>query len=84
LKTSFPDESIQELERGGFRQLRILITDIHRERLQLITEDDARAEGVESVEAYRELWQSINGKTKDARWDDNPLVWVLTFEVVKP
>ena len=26
---------------------------------------------------------SINGKTPGARWADNPLCWVLTFEVVK-
>lgn len=36
-----------------------------------------------SVEEYRTLWESINGKTKGARWADNPLVWVLVFEVVQ-
>lgn len=31
--------------------------------------------------AYRALWKSINTR-KGARWEDNPDVWVLTFEVV--
>jgi hypothetical protein len=66
----------------GFQPLRIRILSIRREPLQAITEVDARAEGVESVEAYRALWESINGKTKGARWDDNPDVWVLSFEIV--
>lgn len=68
---------------GGWKPLRIRITAIRREPLQSITEADALAEGVESVEAYRALWESINGKTKGARWADNPDVWVLTFEVVR-
>ena len=75
--------SQQYLEQQGYRQLRIRICHIRHERLQAITEQDARAEGVESVNAYRDLWQSINGKTKFARWEDNPLVWVISFEVVK-
>lgn len=61
---------------------RIRILQIRRERLQDITEADALAEGVGSVEEYKALWESINGKTKWARWDANPAVWVLTFEVV--
>jgi hypothetical protein len=72
------------LTERGFQPLLIFITNIHHEPLQSITEADARAEGVESVEAYRELWESINGKTKGARWDDNPFVYVLSFEVINP
>lgn len=58
---------------------RIRITRIRCERVQDISETDARAEGVESVAAYRALWESINGKTKGARWQDNPFVWVYEF-----
>lgn len=61
---------------------RVRITAILQERLHDITEADAIAEGVASVAEYRDLWESINGKTKGARWADNPLVWVLSFEYV--
>lgn len=67
----------------GFRPLRIRITAIRHECLQDISEADAQAEGVGSVAEYRALWDSINGKTKGARWSENPTVWVLTFEMVK-
>ena len=72
-----------ELEKRGFQPLRIRILAIRQERLQDITEADAKAEGVADVAAYRELWESINGKTPGARWDANPMVWVLTFEVAQ-
>lgn len=62
---------------------RVVISSIRREYLQDIDEADAKAEGVNSVEEYRALWQSINGKTKGARWEDNPLVFVITFGMVK-
>lgn len=71
------------LTKRGYQPLRIRITAIRREPLQSISEADARAEGVESIEAYRALWDSINGKTKGARWADNPLVFVLEFELVR-
>jgi len=60
------------------KPLRIKIIDIHRERLQMISEEDARAEGVEDVEAYALLWDSIN-KRPGTRWADNPFVWVIEF-----
>lgn len=66
----------------AWRQLRIRITNIRRERLQDITDADARAEGCQSAVDYLDLWDEINGKRKGARWEDNPKVWVLTFEVV--
>jgi len=31
---------------------------------------------------YRDVWDRIN-KRKGTRWQDNPLVWALTFELVK-
>lgn len=71
------------LQEMGWRPAKIRLTAIRCEHLRDITEEDAQAEGVTSVVAYRDLWESINGKTKGARWHDNPEVWVLEFELVK-
>lgn len=68
------------------------ITAVRVERLQDISEADARAEGctghwVEEAPAadqarfdYRELWEQINGP---GSWDANPWVWVVSFKRVK-
>ena len=69
--------------RGKHAVGRIGITKIRRECLNAITHDDAQAEGVgRSIAAFAELWDSIHPKGK--RWIDNPGVWVLEFELVKP
>jgi hypothetical protein len=69
------------------------ITSVRVERLQDISEEDARAEGVTLPErtctmydgmwrdGYRVLWESING---DGSWDANPWVWVISFKQIKP
>ena len=65
------------------------------ERLQDISEDDARAEGCEPVgwidetdvgmSSYRKgfarIWNTIHAP---GAWDDNPWVWVISFERVAP
>ena len=55
------------------------VTDVRVERLQSISEADARAEGVDSVDAFFALWQKINGTESLAA---NPWVWVYEFEVI--
>jgi len=61
---------------------RIGIVKIRKECLNAITYDDAQAEGVgRSIAAFAELWDSIHPKGK--RWEDNPEVWVLEFELVE-
>lgn len=76
-------------------RITLRITNVRVERLQDITEEDARAEGVTPVgwidetdvgmSSYREgfsrLWDDINGP---GAWDYNPWVWVISFERVKP
>lgn len=68
------------------------ITDVRVERLQDITPEDAKAEGVESfarehkltgywTTAFARLWMEINGKDS---WDANPWVWALSFKRIEP
>ena len=69
------------------------IVGVRVERLQDISEEDAKAEGCEwsqwsfpnstkpGKSAYRALWESINGP---GSWDLNPWVWVVEFKEVKP
>lgn len=67
------------------------VTGVRVERLQDISEADAIAEGVNMhpdhhgkpltsiyspVQAYRDLWESINGQ---GSWAVNPWVWVISF-----
>jgi hypothetical protein len=65
------------------------ITGVRVERLQDITEEDAKAEGAGGErysgqgfehcihrEAFRTLWESINGP---GTWELNPWLWVIEF-----
>lgn len=62
------------------------ITGIRVERLNDISEADAKAEGViwknyvYAAEAYAELWDAINGP---GSWALNPWVWVVEFRKVE-
>jgi hypothetical protein len=76
-------------------RITLRITDIRVERLQDISEDDAKAEGVTPLDyaahhvaagcgariAFEQLWNTINGP---GAWEANPWVWVVAFERVKP
>ena len=69
------------------------ITDVRVQRLQEISEGDARAEGAigalnDSIgdnwcarEAFAALWESINGT---GSWHANPWVWAITFRRLEP
>jgi len=69
------------------------IVSVRVERVQEISEADAKAEGCEPkpgtytadfapgyVAAYRDLWGSLNAKR--APWSSNPWVWVVEFKVL--
>lgn len=62
------------------------VTEVRVQRLQEISEDDARSEGCTGLpdvvdvtprEEFQRLWDEINGKR--AAWSSNPWVWALTF-----
>lgn len=69
------------------------VTDVRVERVQEITVEDVRGEGVRPGRqygtdhsayevamqaAFRDLWDSINASR--APWSDNPWVWAVSFE----
>ena len=74
-------------------RLTLEVVSVRVERLHEITEEDARAEGVdaapfctagrpngmEHVEAFEDLWNAINGP---GAWEANPWVWVVEFRRV--
>lgn len=83
--------------RGKKGVARIRIIGMHNEHLQELTEEDAVAEGCKStydlggirggycrtisaVGNFAKLWDSIQPPGR--RWADNPMVWVIKFELV--
>lgn len=79
-------------------RITLRVTSVRVERVQDISEEDARAEGVvracfggwtdgttdydtiTAAQAFRALWESINGAES---WAANPWVWVVGFERVE-
>lgn len=68
------------------------VTEVRVERLQDISEGDAKAEGSKAMSlddlgntwanhkrGFQALWQSINGEES---WQTNPWVWVISFKVL--
>lgn len=61
-------------------RITLAVREVRVERLHAITEADAMAEGVGSVEEYLGLWRELHGEPSLAT---NPWVWVVDFEVSK-
>lgn len=93
---TFPDHCIKwrpsiHMPRWASR-LSLEVTDMRIERLQDISEEDARAEGIVMpykagnferdlpIRKFRDLWNSIHGP--DA-WDQNPEIVAVSFEIHK-
>lgn len=77
----------------AFSRITLKVTAVKVERLQDISEEDAKAEGVTRqfmticeddgtsyTDAFAELWEQINGP---GSWDANPWVAAYSFERVK-
>lgn len=68
-------------------RLTLRITGVRIERLQEVNQEDALANGVEpllpsgAVDAFRHLWYCTHNR-KAHLWMNNPLVWVISFEVI--
>ena len=69
-------------------RLTLEITEVRVQRLQDISEKDARSEGVTIVpndpfewthrRLFQALWDSINGA---GAWDSNPWVWAISVKL---
>jgi len=53
---------------------------MYSQQLQDITDDDVRAEGYETREAFAAVWDRINAK-RGYPWASNPWVWVIEFRL---
>lgn len=66
------------------------VTDVRVERIQDITKDDIKAEGIQLGadngawngwhDRFQSLWEKINGP---GSWHNNPWVWVIEFERIQ-
>lgn len=77
-------------------RISLAVTSVAVERLQAITEEDARAEGaparlhagdtdgfLQHRHGFMSLWQNINGRRPGCAWADNPWVWVIGFGLLE-
>jgi hypothetical protein len=58
------------------------LTGVHPQQLTDISKHDATAEGFDSTSDFLNTWDTFYGHTEFAT-SNNPLVWVLGFELVK-
>ena len=79
-------------------RLTLIVTDVRVERLQAITDEDARAEGCSGClgpnpdfpdewdptprKEFDQLWNTLHDKP-GTTWADNPWIYAVTFQVVR-
>lgn len=73
-------------------RINLLVRDISVERLHEITEEAAKAEGVDAIPdapaalsqrtSFARLWDKINAK-RGYGWDSDPWVWVVRFQLIR-
>lgn len=100
LAAAYPEsrwKSSRHMPRWASR-ITLEITGIRVERVQDISEADAKAEGVEPITemtaawgpqqtphwfAFMKLWDSLNDKRPGCSWNDNPWVWCISFKRIE-
>ena len=64
----------------------LAVTEVHVQRLQALTEEDALAEGCfatggqSAEQQFAKLWDSTNDP--HLSWEANPWVWAVRFRIV--
>jgi len=56
------------------RGIPIKITDMYRQRLGDISQEEIRKEGFNTLEEFQQVWNNIYGE-----WNDDITVWVIEF-----
>jgi hypothetical protein len=60
-------------------RIHLRVVNIRVELLQEISREDVVKEGCDSIDSFRQLWDSINA-VRGYEWEENPAVYVIEFE----
>ena len=62
-------------------RINLKVESVRYEPLQSISKEDSIKEGFSNIEEFKELWDNLNKDNN--KWDSNPNVYVVTFEVIE-
>ena len=90
LRAKNPVEGRRPDQWPGFADL--VVTSCRSVRLQPISEEEARLEGLSSVSEFEEVWRGLYPSTSSLKrrerpyecWESNPAVWRIEFRCVTP